>query len=85
MSAPRRVVVLRHGRTAWNDEGRIQGQLDVPLDDVGLAQAAAVAEVLAEARPYALVSSDLAARPGQPAGRRLQLQPGRGAPAVPVE
>jgi broad specificity phosphatase PhoE len=56
----RRVVVLRHGRTAFNAAGRIQGQLDVPLDEVGLAQATAVAGVLAEAQPYAVVSSDLA-------------------------
>ena len=41
--APRRIVVLRHGRTAWNVEGRFQGRHhpdDPPLDDVGLAQAA---------------------------------------------
>ncbi len=35
MSLPRRVVLLRHGRTAHNATGRIQGQLDVDLDDVG--------------------------------------------------
>jgi broad specificity phosphatase PhoE len=39
--------------------GRIQGQLDIGLDDVGHAQAAAAADVLAEAMPYAVVSSDL--------------------------
>src|SRR3954470_25067795 len=59
LTLPRRVVLLRHGRTAHNATGRIQGQLDVPLDSVGLAQAAAVAEALAEASPYAVVSSDL--------------------------
>jgi probable phosphoglycerate mutase len=59
LSLPRRVVLLRHGRTAHNATGRIQGQLDVSLDDVGRAQAAAVAEALAEASPYAVVSSDL--------------------------
>ena len=37
----------------------MQGQLDVPLDDVGRAQAAAAAPVLAQARPAVLVSSDL--------------------------
>ena len=60
MSLPRRVVLLRHGRTAHNATGRIQGQLDVDLDDVGRAQALADAEALAEATPYAVVSSDLA-------------------------
>jgi broad specificity phosphatase PhoE len=37
----------------------MQGQLDVPLDDVGRAQAQAAAVVLAEAQPSAVVSSDL--------------------------
>src|SRR3954466_5367741 len=59
LTLPRRVVLLRHGRTAHNATGRIQGQLDVSLDSVGRAQAAAVADVLAEASPYAVVSSDL--------------------------
>ena len=53
-------MLLRHGRTAHNATGRIQGQLDVPLDDVGRAQAVAVADALIEASPYAVVSSDLA-------------------------
>jgi glucosyl-3-phosphoglycerate phosphatase len=54
------VVLLRHGRTASNAAGVIQGQLDVPLDEVGRAQAAAAAKVLAPVRPAVLVSSDLA-------------------------
>ena len=37
--------MARHGQTAYNAEGRFQGTLDVPLDDVGLAQADALAEV----------------------------------------
>ena len=60
MTLPRRIVLLRHGRTAHNATGHIQGQLDVDLDEVGRAQALAVADVLAEATPYAIVSSDLA-------------------------
>lgn len=56
----RRLVLLRHGRTAWNAEGRIQGQLDVEIDDTGHAQAAAVAPVLAALRPALLWSSDSA-------------------------
>jgi broad specificity phosphatase PhoE len=51
--------VWRHGRTAWNLEGRFQGQLDVSLDDTGLAQARAAATVLATLAPDAIVSSDL--------------------------
>jgi probable phosphoglycerate mutase len=33
-----RVLVLRHGRTAWNDDGRIQGRTDTPLSPAGRAQ-----------------------------------------------
>jgi len=52
-------VLLRHGRTAWNDERRAQGHTDVPLDDVGHAQATAAAPVLAALRPVAVWTSDL--------------------------
>jgi probable phosphoglycerate mutase len=61
MSAdPRRLVILRHGRTGWNAEHRIQGQLDVELDETGHTQAAAVAPRLASLRPVVLWSSDSA-------------------------
>lgn len=60
----RRLVLLRHGRTEWNDSGRAQGHADVPLDDVGLAQAKEVAPVLAGLRPVAVWSSDLARAAG---------------------
>jgi len=56
----RTLVLLRHGRTAWNAEGRIQGQLDVEIDETGHAQAAAVAPLLAALQPTALWSSDSA-------------------------
>jgi len=56
----RRLVVVRHGRTAWNAEGRAQGHADVPLDHVGEEQAAAVAPYLASLEPQALWTSDLA-------------------------
>lgn len=54
-----RLVLVRHGRTAWNLEGRAQGHTDVSLDEVGRAQAAAVAPVLARLSPTVLWSSDL--------------------------
>jgi glucosyl-3-phosphoglycerate phosphatase len=53
------VVLWRHGRTPFNAENRFQGQLDVPLDLVGRAQAAAAAEHLARQPLAAVVSSDL--------------------------
>ncbi len=55
----RRLVLLRHGRTAWNHARRVQGQLDAELDDSGRAQAEAVATVLATLEPTLLWSSDL--------------------------
>src|SRR5271167_3505626 len=46
MSTPSqaRVYLARHGQTAYNLEGRFQGQLPVPLDDTGRVQAAELAE-----------------------------------------
>ncbi|WP_300682004.1 histidine phosphatase family protein [Nocardioides sp.] len=54
-----RLVLVRHGRTEWNRLGRIQGQTDVDLDEVGVAQAAAVAPYIAGFEPVAIWSSDL--------------------------
>jgi probable phosphoglycerate mutase len=57
----RTVVLLRHGRTGWNLVGRLQGQTDVPLDEVGRWQAAEAAAGLARAhRATRVVASDLA-------------------------
>jgi probable phosphoglycerate mutase len=54
------LVLLRHGRTEWNRVGRAQGHADVPLDDVGRAQAAVAAEHLAAFDVAFVWSSDLA-------------------------
>ncbi len=53
------ILLLRHGETLWNIEGRIQGHGDSPLSAEGLAQADALARRLAAERPDALYSSDL--------------------------
>jgi probable phosphoglycerate mutase len=58
--APRTLVLLRHGRTEWNHDRRAQGHADVPLDETGRAQAAAVAPLVAALCPARLWSSDLA-------------------------
>ena len=42
------LIFLRHGRTAYNAEGRLQGQFDSPLDEVGWLQAEAVGAHLRE-------------------------------------
>ena len=55
----RRLVVVRHGRTEWNATGRFQGQADVPLDELGRAQAAAMAKAVAVHEPSVIWSSDL--------------------------
>lgn len=41
------LIIVRHGRTAFNAQGLLQGRADNPLDEVGHAQAAAVGEHLA--------------------------------------
>jgi glucosyl-3-phosphoglycerate phosphatase len=56
----RRLVLLRHGRTAWNESGRAQGHADIELDRTGHAQAESAARQLAGLDPAALWSSDLA-------------------------
>jgi len=61
-------LLIRHGETAWNRELRFQGQLDVPLNDMGLQQAqrlkARISQALREWQvqgrvPTRLISSDL--------------------------
>ncbi|MCV2491630.1 histidine phosphatase family protein [Geodermatophilus sp. YIM 151500] len=58
-----RVLVWRHGRTAWNVDGRFQGQLDPPLVETGRREAARAArQMLADglrADGTVVVSSDL--------------------------
>ncbi|XVF61130.1 hypothetical protein PTKIN_Ptkin08bG0104400 [Pterospermum kingtungense] len=54
------IVVVRHGETEWNADGRIQGHLDVELNEAGRQQAAAVADRLSkEPKISAVYSSDL--------------------------
>lgn len=55
-----RLCIVRHGETAWNAEHRVQGQLDVPLNAIGQAQAQAASKVLSRERFDAIYSSDLA-------------------------
>jgi probable phosphoglycerate mutase len=54
-----RLCLARHGETDWNAEGRIQGQLDIPLNPRGRLQAEALAGALAEVPFAAIYTSDL--------------------------
>ncbi|MEU8004125.1 histidine phosphatase family protein [Catellatospora sp. NPDC049111] len=54
-----RVLLWRHGNTDWNAAQRVQGQLDVPVNDRGRAQAQAAAEVLARGEAQLMITSDL--------------------------
>ena len=54
-----RIVAIRHGETAWNVDTRIQGHLDIPLNDTGLWQADQVARALADEPITAIYTSDL--------------------------
>ena len=57
------LVFVRHGQTDWNAEGRLQGQRDIPLNDIGRGQArrngVTIAEAIPEAAGFDFVSSPL--------------------------
>ncbi len=55
----RRLILLRHGQTEYNATGRMQGQLDTDLSDLGVRQAATAAATLASRAPRMIISSDL--------------------------
>ena len=54
-----RIIALRHGETAWNVDMRIQGKLDIELNDTGRWQARRAARALASEEIDAVYSSDL--------------------------
>lgn len=54
-----RIVAIRHGETAWNVDTRIQGHLDIPLNDTGRWQAQRAARALIDEGISAIYSSDL--------------------------
>lgn len=55
-----RVLAIRHGETDWNTTGRIQGQLDIGLNQVGRWQARCLTAALADENISAIYASDLA-------------------------
>jgi probable phosphoglycerate mutase len=54
-----RLLLVRHGQSEWNAGRVLQGQADVPLSDLGRAQAAALAPAIAALAPDRAVTSDL--------------------------
>ncbi|MBC7609780.1 MAG: histidine phosphatase family protein [Polaromonas sp.] len=59
MTEPTRIIAIRHGETAWNADARIQGHLDIPLNDVGRRQAQRLAQALGDEPITAIYASDL--------------------------
>lgn len=72
-----RICLVRQGETEWNAERRIQGRIDIGLNETGLRQAAATGRRLATAGIAALYSSDLkrAWATAQAIGTALDLAP----------
>ena len=70
------LILIRHGETDWNVQGRFQGQIDVPLNALGQRQAQRVAERMARERVDVLYCSDLlrTRQTAEPAAQKLQLQ-----------
>ena len=61
--------MVRHGETAWNQKGRLQGQRDIPLDETGLRQAELTAGRFRGFPLDAVLSSPL--RRAEATGRRI--------------
>jgi probable phosphoglycerate mutase len=77
-----KIILIRHGETAWNAERRLQGHLDIPLNAEGERQARLLAGALAAEPIDLIVSSDLqrarqtAQAVATPRGMPLHVEPG---------
>ncbi|MCU0968250.1 MAG: histidine phosphatase family protein [Rubrivivax sp.] len=82
MIEPTRLLAIRHGETDWNVQLRIQGHVDIALNERGRRQAARLAAALADEPPAVVYSSDLqrardtAAALAGAAGSEMRLHPG---------
>ncbi|MGP9844160.1 histidine phosphatase family protein [Brachybacterium sp. 107] len=54
-----RLILVRHGQTDYNKEGRLQGQVDIPLNATGTRQAGVLAAAVAANPPDLIVASPL--------------------------
>jgi broad specificity phosphatase PhoE len=77
-----RLLLVRHGETDWNRQGRFQGQIDIPLNANGRAQAAAAGDFLKGVSVDRAYTSSMA-RPRQTAEGILQHHPGVPLTSVP--
>jgi phosphoserine phosphatase len=70
-----RLLLVRHGETQWNREGRFQGQIDIPLNDNGRVQASQAGTFLQDVAIDAAITSSMA-RPKETAELILKHHPG---------
>ena len=78
-----RLLLVRHGETDWNRQGRFQGQIDIPLNSNGRAQAAAAGDYLQRLSFDRAYTSSMA-RPRQTAEGILKHHPGVPLTSVPL-
>jgi phosphoserine phosphatase len=69
-----RLLLVRHGETDWNRDGRFQGQIDVPLNETGKRQGAQAGEFLKAVTIDAAISSSML-RPKETADEILKFHP----------
>lgn len=71
-----RLVLVRHCRTDWNDQGLVQGWADIPLNDAGRQEALGMVQKLKLLWPSIIYSSDLkrAAQTARIIGRKLHIR-----------
>ncbi len=73
----KRIILVRHGETDWNQQGRFQGQIDIPLNKNGKSQAKAASDFLKNNNIQKAFSSSLS-RPKETAQIILNEHPGVG-------
>ena len=74
-NSKKRIILVRHGETDWNKQGRFQGQIDIPLNQNGKAQAQAASDFLKNVCIQKAFSSSLS-RPRETAQIILKEHPG---------
>lgn len=77
-----RILAIRHGETLWNVDTRIQGHLNIDLNETGRWQAERLGQALAEEPIHAIYSSDL--RRAFETAQAIALAPARLAACTPT-